>query len=345
MRRANGTGSIHKMSGKRRKKWRLRDTIGFDANGKQLYKELGLYLSRAEAEEAYNFYKNDPGLFNKIPLEYLYNKWHALMMDKSLSASTIKMYENAWKHLEHLKNRDIKEIRTMHIQESMSPEDSKSLNKQIKSLANQLFEYALDNDLVRKNFAARAIIVGLDPEEKELFTQSEKAILWDNLNIPFVDSILILMFTGYRIGELLSLTKDKIKKITIKEEEYWYAQHGNKTEAGKNKIVPFPSIILPLVKRNYNSSQTYLIERNGSGKKIDVDNYRTRIFNPIIEQLKLNPKLTPHSTQHNYATMLNKNVANKTTIINLMGHEDHDMTLHYTHQGLEELIEAVKDLH
>ncbi len=58
MKRANGTGSIYKLSGKRRKPWAARVTVGWDiaADGtlKQIYRPRGTFPTRVEAETALN---------------------------------------------------------------------------------------------------------------------------------------------------------------------------------------------------------------------------------------------------------------------------------------------------
>ena len=51
MRRGNGDGSIYKLSGKRRKPYAVRVTIGWTTEGKQKYKYIGYYSSKTEAKK------------------------------------------------------------------------------------------------------------------------------------------------------------------------------------------------------------------------------------------------------------------------------------------------------
>jgi len=51
MRRAKGTGSVIRLSGNRRCPWQSRLTIGWQ-DGKQLFKTIGFYATKAEAEMA-----------------------------------------------------------------------------------------------------------------------------------------------------------------------------------------------------------------------------------------------------------------------------------------------------
>ena len=57
MKRANGTGTISKLSGNRRKPFRVRVTLGFK-NGKQMTEDVGCYETRMDAEKALDDYWN-----------------------------------------------------------------------------------------------------------------------------------------------------------------------------------------------------------------------------------------------------------------------------------------------
>lgn len=77
MRRANGEGSIFKLSGKRRKPWAVRITVGYEEDGKQIYKYVGYYPTKTEAKAAMRGYLINP--FNldhkSTKLKDVYDKW------------------------------------------------------------------------------------------------------------------------------------------------------------------------------------------------------------------------------------------------------------------------------
>ncbi len=91
--------------------------------------------------------------------------------------------------------------------------------------------------------------------EKEIvpFTAEEISLLWENVNkVPFVNMILIEIYSGWRPQELATLkTADiDLEANTMKS--------GMKTEAGKNRIVPIHPIIRPLIEQCYSSNKEYL---------------------------------------------------------------------------------------
>ena len=96
-----------------------------------------------------------------------------------------------------------------------------------------MYKYALENDIVNKKYSEFIILGKDDKKEKEIFTDVEIQKLFDNIEIRCASDILILIYTGFRIQELLNLSKfdvDFNKKIIA---------GGLKTQAGKNRIVQF----------------------------------------------------------------------------------------------------------
>ena len=62
MRNPNGYGSIIKLSGKRRKPFAVRVTIGWNNNGKQIYKYIGYYKTKQEADRQLVYYTEKKNL-------------------------------------------------------------------------------------------------------------------------------------------------------------------------------------------------------------------------------------------------------------------------------------------
>lgn len=240
MRLPNGYGSVFKLSGKRRKPWAVRVLTGYNLNGSGIYKYIGYFKTKSEGLNCLADYHNDIEFYNKTTLEQIYINWSKVRFNK-ISAKTISMYEYAWTYLGKIKDMDIQDIRKAHLQDILQENETKSrsTHKQIKSLAVQLFKEALENGLVKQNYAEFMEAEGIAPEQKEIFTDAEIYTMLNNLDIPNIDIALILIFTGYRNGELCNLTKFN---VDLKSR---VLRGGNKTEAGKNKIVAYTIISIP----------------------------------------------------------------------------------------------------
>lgn len=148
-----------------------------------------------------------------------------------------------------------------------------------------------------------------------------------------MDTILIMIFTGLRIGELLILKPDYIdlnnRTIT----------GGIKTDAGKNRIIPINHKIMPFIENRLSQNNEYLVI-NDLGGKMKYDNYYREKFQPIMEQLNMKHK--PHDCRHTFATLMSNSDANKTAIKKIIGHSSYVTTEKiYTHKDIEELRNAI----
>ena len=160
-----------------------------------------------------------------------------------------------------------------------------------------------------------------------------------NLNIiDYVDSILVLIYTGMRPGEMISLTKFHV------DEKEQLIRHGIKTDAGKDRILPIHPKLKPIFEERLKSNSEYLFPFPNEVRKMSLDYYRKFIYYRILERLNIQ-KLNPHMCRHTFSSLLNRNVSNKEYISRLMGHTDYSLTANvYTHTEIEELKEAIKSI-
>lgn len=342
MKRANGNGSITKVKGNRRKPYKVVITKGWDSTtGKQIKKMLGYYFTQKEANKALADYLDTPYdlELSNISFEDIYERWSKVKYQK-VSHSAVLGYQSAYDNVEKLHNMKIKDIKARHLQEAMDNcSRGQATKKKIKYLFGQMFAYALQNDIISKDYS-QFVDVGKDVTEnkREPFSNKEIELLWNHLNdIEFIDTILIMIYSGFRIGELLEL---KIENIDLVDRTM---TGGLKTEAGKNRLVPIHPKILPLIEKRYNKNKQYLIV-NFKGQKMKYDNYYREKFIPIMEQL--NMKHRPHDCRYTFATLLSNANANATAIKKMIGHENYITTEKiYTHKDIDELrknIELIK---
>lgn len=346
MKLPNSFGSIQKLSGNRRKPYRVVKTIGWDENGKQIRKTLGYYETRAKALQELALFNEKPYDIDikKITVDELHKKWQDEKYPK-IAYKTQQVYNMCWNYCQDIKDEAFVDIRLQHLQNIVDGMGSKwSAKKAFKILWHQMYDFALKNDMdVRKYSEYIDIGKKTTKLERIPFEEDEIDKMWENVDrMDFIDTMLILIYTGMRVGELLDI---KIKNVHIDEK---YMVGGSKTEAGKDRIIPFHERIIPLIKRWYDKAievgSEYLIF-NHEYKQMKYWNYYHEKWEKIIEQLEFNKEHKPHDTRHTFSTRMDRTPANKLCTKRILGHASKDITDKvYTHKDIEDLLEAVNYL-
>ena len=247
MRNPNGYGSVIKLSGKRRRPFAARITTGYDDNGKQIYKYLGYYETRKEAMQELSLYGANPYDIDlkNLTMQDIYDRYVKTQKGK-VGEGRMESYRSAYTHLTPLLNMKMADIKTVHLQnliDSMTEKVSTGTIRQTKSVISSLFKYAMKIDAIEKNYTDFIVMPKhKNVIERKIFTEGEIALLWDNVKVlDYADAILILIYTGMRINELLKLEK---KNVNLENNTI---TGGSKTDAGKNRIIPIHPKILPLI--------------------------------------------------------------------------------------------------
>ena len=342
MKNENGAGSVYKLSGKRRKPWIARITVGYDKEGKQLRKTIGTYATKREGQEALLEYCKNPLLFNGITFGKLKEMWWKIKKDTYKNEKTVLSCKFKLGLLSPLDDIKLTDITLFTMQKLFDSFEGKSYNYKsgIKATLKLILDYAYKNDLIKENKVA---FIELGKKElvikRRVFTDDEISILWANLGnkkgcYKYIYIVLILIYTGLRIGELLGLKTEDIdlENATLKVEE-------SKTNAGK-RTIPISSKILPIFKEYLRTDQVYFI-KGVQGEQLKYPTFHIG-FHKLMKKLNID-RHTIHDTRHTFATMLNNVDANKTSIIKLIGHTDFNTTeTIYTHKSVEELRKAVE---
>ncbi|WP_304160481.1 tyrosine-type recombinase/integrase [Fusobacterium ulcerans] len=337
MKNENGSGTVYKLGGKRRKPWIARITTGYSLDGKQLRKTIGTYSTKREGQEALFSYLKNPALFSKKTFEEVKELWLEYYKKKNNKKSTIETLDHRADALKPLFNKEIANIKLIDMQEVFDNINlSWNSKNAFKSTLNMIFDFALKNDLITSN-RVRFIELGKKENviERKIFTKEEIEILWNNTDKRYVCFILILIYTGMRVGEFINL---KVSDIDIENKILQITE--SKTENGK-RVIPINSKIFPLITKNINIYQKYFIE-----KKNMPLTYRifSGGFMKVLKEIGIS-KHTIHDTRHTFATLLNNSNANSTSIIKLIGHSDFKTTESiYTHKDAEELRKAIESI-
>lgn len=332
MRLPNGYGSVHKLSGKRRNPWRVRKTIGYDDNGKPLYFNIGYYPTRKDALEKLAEYNNNPWDVNakKTTFDDIFQ----IIMSKKkkeLSKSSIQGFIGAYNYLEPIKNMYITDIKLKVMQDIIDGMLDKSIStrRNVRRAMVNVFDYAMKNELIVKDYASM-VYVGKPNQKREIniFTNDEirELIKRDGFNH---DITKLLIFTGFRINELLGLQTGYVNL------DEGYMVGGSKTEAGKDRIVPISKHILPIVELLYNPENPYLIT-NAEGNRYTADGYRYHWQQDY-------PNHRFHECRHTFSSLCGNSDMKKLSHQMLMGHSARDITDRvYTHKTIDDLKLAMR---
>lgn len=331
-----GYGSVYKLSGSRRRPFTARiQTWHNTESGRPEYKYLGYYKTSQEALQALMEYNKSPYDLDLInyTISDLYSEFKKRKLSK-LSNSGVYIYQAAYKYLAPIHDMKIKEIKTFHLQKIIDNIDRKWQTKNhVQTLLNQLFDIAIELDIVTKNYAK---FTKIGPKEEsnihKSFTSDEIKLLFEAIKTePFADTVLIMIYSGLRPSELLNIEKSSVNL------EQMYITAGSKTKAGKNRVIPINKKIFPFIKKRCASSNIYIIEKNGCPVK--YSSYR-RIYIDLMK--KLNMEHLPHDGRHTFASLADTAGMNKVSIKRIMGHATNDITENvYTHKEIDELIKNI----
>lgn len=334
MKNPNGYGSVVKLSGNRRNSFAVRKTIGFNGKGHPIYKNIGYYPTREAGMIALAQYNNEPWDIDKAKttFEELFELWKEKKAHK-LGKSSKQSLFSAYHHCRQLHKMHYKAVKSFHMQDCIDNcKKSYSTQGAIKNLFRHLDRFALELDVVTRCYSDLLTSESIPETNKKPFSDEEIAIIWKNENLPWVDSVLAFLYTGFRISELLDL---KIDSIDLKEGTI---RGGTKTKAGKDRIVPIHSRIAHIMRNRASDGGEYIFQNKG--KKIPCITYYM-YWNEIMKTLNIHH--TPHECRHTFRSRLDSAGANKRCIDLLMGHKSKDVGERvYTHKTIAELREAIE---
>lgn len=325
-----GFGSVYKLSGNRRRPYAVRVRSGSDKNGKPTYSILGYFATSEEALTVLTEYNKNPYDLKNDSVT-IADMWEIFKKRRfsEISASGCGIYTAAYKHLKELWDIPIKNIKTYQMQRLIDNIDKSWQTKShIQTLLHQMFDIAIELDVIDKNYAS-FVKIGNRPKSDmhKPFTDAEIQKLFSVVfSEDIADTVLIMIYTGMRPSELLGM---KTENIHLAEK---YMVGGVKTKAGKGRVIPISDKVMPLVRKRYSIENRFFVD-------IPYHTY-SKYFKSLMN--KLGMEHLPHDCRHTFASMANTAGVNPTSVKLIMGHASQDLTERvYTHKAVEELISAV----
>ena len=337
--RTNGEGTVYK-DGKG--KWIAEYTAGWDVEKGKLVRRKRRKkgcLTRADALAAIPALKQDLEQQDMhVRFKDLYKKWLDRHEEK-VTQSTINCYKSAYKYFSVLYYVEFAKIRTEHLQKCIDEcPHGKRTKENMKALGTSLWRYAMQLDIVDRNYAEYIYIKKEDEAEKIAFSQEQLALMWENVEkVPGLKYVLLLCYTGMRISEMTGALTENYNR----DEGYFVA--GSKTDAGKNRTITISPKISPF------------FAEFGKGKhlftELTAKKFRTTVYYPALQAIDLDPLdeegehiYTPHCCRHTFATLMKNVPAPPTDKQKLIGHAKFEMTAHYTHTDIESLKRITDNL-
>ena len=338
MRKPNGYGSIKKLSGNRRRPY----VFVVTQDGRQ--KPVEYFCTQTEAEiyaADYNKIHHNHSLpDHKMTFAELYYRWLPVhTADTIPSKSTLCSYENSFKHLSSLHQEPFPDIKYMDYQRIIDNMRKSGLSysslKKVRSLISLLSQYASKIELTSKNYAP-LLSIGKNRQVRphKPFSRQKINRLWKNIETANVDTVLILLYTGMRVGELLHLHKSD---INIRQRFIRITK--SKTASGI-RVIPIHPRILPLIIARMDSPGATLLS-NAKGKPYDYSRYCIIWYS--VMQLINAAGHTTHDCRHTVTTLLDNAGANETAKRRILGHAGGDVTERvYTHKNIRQLRKCIE---
>ncbi len=347
----NGFGQISEIKNQKlRNPFRAMVTVGKTSTGRPICKPLKPESYFPTYNDAYTalveYNKNPYDLDPAITVKQLYEKWSEEYFKTLTSDSSTRTITSAWAYCSAVYDMRALDIRARHIKGCMDDgsaiingeerRPSAGVKARIKSMFNLMLDYALEYEIVDRNYA-RTFNVSDDiiKEKTEAkrghipFTDDEIQILWEHVGIKhYVDVVLIQCYSGWRPQELGLL---RLENINLDD---WTFIGGMKTPAGTNRIVPIHSRIRTLVEKRYQEAASlgseYLINctdthTHRSSLMFTYDKYQKR-FNNIRDELKLNPQHRAHDGRMHFVSLAKKYGVDEYAIKYMVGHAISDIT-------------------
>ena len=299
----------------------------------------------------------------KMKLKELLELWLERYMKHTIKIRTYNRYKSICElHLiKDLGEYELEELKPNVLQDfllkKIDGNYSTNTIKGIVSVLKQALRLAITLEFVDKEYCSNLKMPSSEEKEISVFTKKEQQVIESfclNHKKRNYIGIVICLYTGIRLGELLALTWNDIdfnsNLLTINKTSYSAKVDGktqiivDKPKTKKsNRVIPLPNQLVKLLKIiKKESNSKYVITTRNSGMVGNRSYQRT--FKFILKKVNV-PYRNFHSLRHTFATNAIELGMDVKTLAEILGHTNAMITLNrYSHSLLNYKIEMMNKL-
>lgn len=344
MRLPNGYGSVTKLSGKRRKPYMARISDGYthDLKNDRVIQNrvvIGCFKTKKEAMDALAEYHAKP--YDLAKKDMTFSEIYGIVLEKKiskLSKHSQQVYASAYKHCSAIENMRICDIHTEELQYVIDNCNRRSGTKDaIKAVMGKVFEYAMQNDLVKNDYSKYLEYEKDDVKiKRDIFTKEEIEKIRADADQYSNQILLLLLYTGLRANELFELP---LANVHLEERYLDITKAKNKSSIRR---VPIHDKILPIVRTLYDRGGETLTT-NERGLKTQYKAFTEKSLLELNQKYGMDHRL--HDTRHTFVTNARKCGIDELCLKKIVGHTVKGVTSKvYTHIALDELLDEINKL-
>lgn len=323
LKRANGTGTVYKISGRRTRPW--------VASKSKIV--IGYYKTRTEALQALERV-SEQTITDKYNMTFkdVYMAWktgHFLKIKEGAQ----NQYESSFDAFSSIHNIKFRSLRTSDFQRIFDEhKETPETLKKYRQLINQMSDWAMREDIITKNYAKYVELTSKPKKHRGKFSEEEYQKIKNDTS-DTAKIVLMILSTGVRPGELF--------KLPLKNYFGDYIISSSKTEAGTNRTIPINPDGREAFKYFAQRATGPLLISGYEGNKLE-SNFRKRDYTYLLERLGI-PYKVPYTARHTYGSRSVKGGMAPENLKQIMGHTDYNTTVNnYVSADVDELIEAAE---